>query len=99
MTDKYIPLNDYVLIEVQAEEETELVNPDRDEDLSQTGVVVDPGKHGPVPGSIQTEHEFVSVGDEVEWVRFSGSGRTKDLPDGRKIAQIPFDRLTMKRSK
>lgn len=97
MTNKYVPLNDYVLIEIPVEAEADLINPDANDELTQTGIVVDPGKHNELNFGGDPQ-QFVEVGDTVEWVRFSGSGRTKKLSDGRQIAQIPFDRLTMKLS-
>jgi len=104
VTNQYVPLNDYVLVEVAASDpdSNDLVKPEGDEGLVQTGTVVDPGRHGKpehLPDSQIKQQDFVEAGDTVEWVRFSGDGRTKKLNDGRRIAQIPFERLTMKESK
>lgn len=90
----YVPLNDYILVQVEEAPPTELVDMDEDKDAIQSGTVIHAGKHS--SEGVQSEQDTVEVGDIVEWVMFSGSGRTKVLPDGRRIAQIPFDRLTMK---
>lgn len=99
VTKNYAPLNDYVLVEVAEDpsskgEPGQMVDPEADEtrEAQQVGRIYHAG-HFDESGV--TDHQIpLEVGEEVYWVRFSGSGRTTEI-DGKQIAQIPYDRLTM----
>lgn len=94
MAKRLKPLNDYVIVELIAEDDGGVPNPDADAELIQTGKVVDPGRFTQerITAAGGTE-DPLDVDDEVYWWRFAGSGQTITF-QGRDLAHIKYEKLT-----